>query len=413
MPKVAKELKAIQVARLEAPGLHPVGRVAGLCLQISRTGAKSWILRVSVAGKRHEIGLGSYPGVPLAVAHQRAQEHREAIRQGANPLEERRAKRAELLSSRSKQKTFEQCAEDYISVHAPGWKNKKHEKQWRSTLQTYAYPVMGTLPVQKIEREHVIAALQPIWTTKTETATRLRSRIELVMSYAMQAGYRPMELNPARWRGGLDKLLPAPRSITKVKHFAALPLERMPEFMARLRSAEGMGATALEFTILTAARSGEVRGATWSEIDLAARVWTIPASRMKAKVEHRVPLSRAAMALLGRLPEGKPDELVFPAPRGGQLSDMTLTAVLRRLGETATVHGFRSTFRDWAGERTSYPRDLCEMALAHTISNKVEAAYRRGDMLARRMPMMEDWAAFVRAEHAPAGVAQLAAKVAA
>lgn len=412
MPRVAKELKAAEVARLTTPGMHPVGVVPGLHLQVAESGARSWILRVTVpGGKRREMGLGGYPAVTLAGAHAAAREARAKLREGVDPLQERREARSRRLAEILAQRTFQQCAEEYMQTHAAGWKNPKHAAQWRATLEAYAFPVLGSMLVRDVEREHVLRVLQPIWTEKTETATRLRGRIELVLSYAMQAGYRPEGFNPARWKGGLDKTLAAPTKIAKVEHFAALPLDAMGAFMRRLREAEGMGALAVEFAILTAARSGEVRGATWGEIDRTARVWTIPAERMKAGAEHQVPLSDAALAVLDKLKAGEtpdPSALVFPAVRGGMLSDMTLTAVLRRMEVPATVHGFRSTFRDWCAERTTYPRDLAEMALAHTVGDKVEAAYRRGTMFARRVPMMAEWAQFVGTVQRPAGVVGIA-----
>lgn len=413
MPKKAEELKALQVSRLTAPGLHPVGKVAGLGLQITESGAKSWILRTMVAGKRREMGLGAYPGVTLAMAHEKAQALRDAIATGADPLQQRREATSKARADRMAAKTFEQCADEYIQAHQSAWKNPKHGKQWRATLEQYAFPTMGSLLVRDVAKEHVLGALQEIWQTKTETATRVRGRIELVLSYAMQAGYRPEGINPARWKGGLDKLLPEPGKVAKGTHFAALPIDAMGAFMARLREQEGMGALALEFAILTAARSGEVRGATWGEFDLVGKVWTIPGSRMKAGNEHRIPLSAPALAVLAKLAQGKPEDVVFPAPRGGKLSDMALTAVLRRMGVPVTVHGFRSTFRDWAGERTTYPRDLAEMALAHTIKDKAEAAYRRGDMLARRVPMMEEWAGFIGRQLGTAAAVPLRREVAA
>ncbi|MBL8360769.1 MAG: integrase arm-type DNA-binding domain-containing protein [Rubrivivax sp.] len=404
MPARASELNALAVQRLKSPGLHFVGGVAGLALQITDTGSRSWTLRLSVAGRRRDMGLGAYPDVTLAMARERAREARELVRRGVDPIEQRRAATSALKASVAAALTFRQTATAYISTHEAGWKNAKHAQQWRNTLEAYAYPVMGDLLVRDVQKEHVLAALRPIWTEKNETATRLRGRIELVLSYAMQAGYRPEGLNPARWRGGLDKLLPAPAKVAKAEHHPALPLGQVGAFMQRLRAAPGMGARALEFTILTAARSGEVRGATWAEIDLQDKVWSVPPSRMKAGNEHRVPLSTAAIALLEALPRIAGTDLVFPAPRGGQLSDMTLSAVLRRMEIPAVPHGFRSTFRDWAAERTTFPREAAEMALAHTIESKVEAAYRRGDLFEKRRVMMAEWADFLSLEEQPAKV---------
>jgi integrase len=293
----------------------------------------------------------------------------------------------------AKDVTFEQAARSYIAAHESGWRNAKHAQQWRNTLASYAYPEIGGLMVRNVELAHVLAVLEPIWTEKTETATRLRGRIEQVLDWATARGHRD-GLNPARWRGHLDKLLARPSKIVDVEHHAALPFTEMGDFMRRLSDANGTGARALEFAILTAARSGEVRGATWAEIDLKAAVWTVPGNRMKMGREHRAPLSPPAISLLKLLPRMAGTDLVFPAPRGGTLSDMTLTAVVRRMKVAAVPHGFRSTFRDWASERTNYPRDVAEMALAHSIGDKVEAAYRRGDLFEKRRRLMADWATF-------------------
>lgn len=400
MPKLAREMGALAVGRLakeRGAGLHFVGGVPGLAMQVTAGSASSWTLRAAIGGRRRDMGLGGYPAVTLAMAREKAREARELIRKGIDPIEQQRAAQSALRAAVASALTFKETAKAYMTTHEAGWKNAKHAQQWRNTLAQYAYPVMGELLVRDVSKEHVLAALRPIWTTKNETASRLRSRIELVLSYAMQAGYRPEGLNPARWRGGLDKLLPAPSKIAKGDHHPALPVDEAGAFMQRLRAAEGMGARALEFAILTAARSGEVRGAFWNEIDLGAGVWLVPAARMKAGNEHRVPLSTPAVALLKALPHVAGNDLVFPAARGGPLSDMTLSAVLRRMGVPAVPHGFRSTFRDWVGERTNYPRDVAEMALAHTIENKVEAAYRRGDLFEKRRAMMAEWATFLAA----------------
>lgn len=407
MPKVAKELSALAVSRLRTPGVHPVGVVPGLALQVSETGARSWVLRVMVGTRRRWMGLGGFPAVTLADARERAREARDLIRQGIDPIERQQAQRSALKAAGARSKTFRKVAEAYIDAHRAGWKNAKHAAQWEATLAAYAYPKLGDLLVADIEREHVLDVLRPIWTTKTETAVRLRGRIELVLGYAMAAGYRPEGLNPARWRGGLDKLLPKPSKVAKVDHHPAVPVASVGAFMQRLRAMDGMGARALEFAILTAARSGEVRGARWPEIDLEAGVWTVPAARMKAGREHRVPLSKPALELLRALPRIADNDLVFPAPRGKELSDMTLSAVTRRMGDKAVPHGFRSTFRDWAAERTAYPGEMAEMALAHAIGDKVEAAYRRGDLFEKRRRMMDDWAAFLDRVDRPAEVVDL------
>jgi integrase len=296
-------------------------------------------------------------------------------------------------AERSLLQTFATTAEDYIAQHEKAWKNAKHAAQWSATLKTYAYPVLGPMLVRDITSAHVIKAIEPIWASKTETASRVRSRIELVLDFATARGLRQGP-NPARWRGNLDAALPKASRVAKVQHHAAVPVADAADFMQRLHRQPGMGARALEFVILTAARSGEVRGATWAEIDLEAALWTVRAQRMKAGREHRVPLCDAALTLLRSLGPGEGDKLVFPGLKGA-LSDMSLTAVMRRMKVNATVHGFRSTFRDWVSERTSYPGEVAEMALAHAVGDKVEAAYRRGDLLARRAQLMKDWEAFL------------------
>ncbi len=394
MPKLARELKALEVSKVEAPGLHFVGVVPGLALQVTPAGARSWTLRAVVGGKRRDMGLGNYPSVTLAMAHAKARDARELIRQGIDPIQRQQAAQSALRAAMAEALTFKECAEAYIKAHQEGWKNAKHRQQWTNSLSQHAYPVLGELTVRDVKLPQVLAVLEPIWTTTNETASRVRSRMELVLDWATARGLRD-GLNPARWRGHLDKLLPKPSKVTTVEHHPALPVGDVGAFMVRLREAQGTGARALEFAILTAARSGEVRGATWAEIDTEAKTWTIPAARMKAGKEHRVPLTAEALELLKSQTRMPGTDLVFPAPRGGQLSDMTLAAVLRRMGVPAVPHGFRSTFRDWASERTNYPRDAAEMALAHAIGDKVEAAYRRGDLFEKRRLMMADWAKFL------------------
>lgn len=393
MPKKARELSALEVGRLKTPGLFAVGGVPGLQLQVSPTGARTWVLRVMVAGKRRDMGLGSYPAVPLALAREKAREARGAIEQGTDPIAERAAARSVLAAQRGAQITFEKAARQFITAKSPEWKNVKHGQQWTNTLETYAFPTVGELQVCDITLTHILKILEPIWATKTETATRLRGRLEQVLDWATVRGYRHGD-NPARWRGHLDKLLAKPEKVTKVEHHPALLIDAMGGFTRDLRQRHGITARALEVLVLTAARSGEIRGATWTEIDLDAATWTIPAERMKAGKEHRVPLSGRVLEILRALPRLAGNDLVFPAPRGGVLSDMSLTAVTRRMQVEAVPHGFRSTFRDWAAERTNYPRDVAEMALAHTIGDKVEAAYRRGDLFDKRRRMMEEWAKF-------------------
>ncbi|HUF80571.1 MAG TPA: integrase arm-type DNA-binding domain-containing protein, partial [Burkholderiales bacterium] len=378
MPKKARELTATAV-RNKGEGLHAVGGVAGLLINVKPSGARSWILRVMVGDRRRDIGLGGFPDVPLAEARQRARDAREMIRQGIDPAVQRQAAQDALRAAEGKRVTFRKAAERFLQRKRPEFRSEKHAAQWKNTLETYAYPVIGSLPVDRIELPHIKHILDPIWTKKTETAKRLRGRIESVLAYATASGFRTGD-NPARWRGNLDAVMPKPGKLAKVEHHRALPVDGLPEFMAALRQVGGMGARALEFAILTGTRSGEVRGATWAEIDTKAKTWTIPGERMKAGRAHRVPLSPAAVALLKALPRLEGSEFVFPAARGGMLSDMTLSAVTRRMGVDAVPHGFRSTFRDWCAEHTNYPREVAEQALAHTISNAVEAAYRRGDL---------------------------------
>lgn len=399
-----KELGAAQVAALWRRGTNHVGGVRGLVLNVTMYSSRSWVLRYQVAGKRRDFGLGSYPSVTLADAREAARMARAKLAQGIDPIEDARRARARLVAEIHTSMTFGEAAERYITSHEKGWKNAKHAQQWQRSLDIYATPVLGKVPVRDISLSMVLKVLEPIWASKTETATRLRGRIESVIDWAIARGYRT-DSNPARWKGLLDKLLPAPGKVAKTRHFEALAYGQLPAFVGQLVAQEGMGAKALMFVILTAARSGEVRGAVWEEIDLAARLWTIPAERMKASKAHRVPLSDAAMALLHdmkalTLAAGRDTgkAYVFPSPNsrdpelGSPLSDMTLTAVLRRLKLEAVPHGFRSTFRDWCAEQTDYPNEVAEMALAHAVSNKVEAAYRRGDLLVKRQQLMQDWA---------------------
>lgn len=402
MPKKVKEMAAIELKRLSKPGMHAVGGVAGLHIKISPEGGKSWVLRYatgeirySKAGKpfkaRRDIGLGAYPEISLARAQDKARDAREKIRQGIDPIEERKAVKAELLALKRKHVTFAEAAK---RCHAKQvFTNAKHGKDWLSSLERYAFDEMGNLPVDVIELAHVMAVLEPIWETRTETATRVRQRIETVLNWATVSGFRSGE-NPARWKGHLSEVLKPPAKIKKKTHHATIDWQLVPGFMADLRQREGLAARALEFAILTAARSGEVRGALWDEIDVDARLWTVPAERMKARKPHRVPLSDRALELLSSLP--RLNELVFPAPRGGQLSDMTLLAVVRRMEVPATPHGLaRSSFKDWARNKATYPDEVSELALAHVNSDSTRAAYARDELLPMRARMMSDWARFL------------------
>ncbi len=393
MPRKAKELSALEVNRLTAPGLHFVGGVAGLALQVTSSDARSWILRATVGARRRDIGLGGFPDVTLAGAREAARTARAKIKEGIDPVDESKAKRSALMAAQAAAITFGEAAAKFIEAHESGWKSAKHAAQWTATLEAYAFPTIGKIRVSDIQTAHVITILEKIWTTKTETASRLRGRIESVLDWATVRGYRKGE-NPARWKGHLDMLLPARAKVQKVEHHAALDYREIGAFMAELAKVEGMGARALEFAILTVARSGEVRGATWAEIDDKAAVWTIPAERMKAEKEHRIPLSDSALKMLRKLPRLAGTDLIFPNSNEtpSALSDMTLTAVLRRMGVAVTAHGFRSTFRDWAGETTAYPREVIEHALAHQLKDKAEAAYARGTLFDKRRRLMADWA---------------------
>ena len=382
---------------LAAPeGLHCDG--GGLYLRVTR-GAdgslnRAWLYRFASNGRERWMGLGAYPDVTLKEARERADDARRLRRRGIDPINDRReAKVAEAIAT-AKQTKFVTAAHGYIRSHGPGWRNAKHAGQWTSTLATYAFPIFGHLPVRSIDTELVLKALEPIWIEKPETASRVRGRIEAVLDWATARKMRDGE-NPARWRGHLDKLLPNRSKVRKVEHHAALPFDALPEFIARLMTQEGIAARALAFTILTGARTGEAIGAKWEEVDLAAKVWTIPASRMKAGKAHRVPLAPAAVEILEQAAERRENDYVFPGARGAGLSNMSFLMLLRRMGRSdLTAHGFRSSFRDWAAERTSFPREVAEQALAHTLPDKVEAAYRRSDLFDKRRRLMEAWARF-------------------
>lgn len=387
MPKLAKQLSALEVGRINAAGVHAVGHVAGLKLHVSETGARSWLLRATVGVKRREIGLGAFPQVKLAEAVQKARETRDKISAGTDPVAEKRASAERLKAEQLARKDFEWCVAGFLKTKTK-WRNAKHRAQWQSTLDTYASPVIGSMDVRLIDTQHIQDILNPIWATKHETATRLRGRIEQVLDWATVGKHRE-GLNPARWQGHLKVLMG--ESTVKPVHMKSVPYAEIGALMPRLIAVEGMGALALRFAILCASRSGEVRGMTWGEVDLATGVWTVPADRMKAGREHVVPLPRQAVELLRGLPKMSGSEFVFWGRSGKALSDMTLIAVLRRLGVDATVHGFRSTFRMWAGERTNFPGEVAEAALAHVNANRVEAAYQRGSFMSKRRELMQGW----------------------
>src|SRR5215467_3730571 len=393
MARKSNRLSAVEVKGINRKGMYHDG--GGLYLQVSAGGAKSWIYRFMLDGRAREMGLGPVNIISLAEARKRAAECRKMRLDGIDPIEARRAQRGQRKFEAARTITFDKCAAAYIEAHMAGWKNGKHGEQWRSSLRNYASPVFGSSPVQAIDLALVMKALEPIWRTKSETASRLRGRIEAVLDWASVRGYRKGE-NPARWRGHLDKLLPARSKKQKVEHYPALPYDEVGDFVALLRAEDGIAARALEFLILTAARTGEVIGAQWDEIDLQIRVWVVPEARMKAGREHRVPLSSAALTILERMNAIREGDFVFPGGKKGKpLSNMAMLAVLKRMGRRdLSAHGFRSTFRDWAAERTNFPRGVVEMALAHTIESKVEAAYRRGDLFRKRRQLMDAWARF-------------------
>lgn len=392
MAKKAVGLSARKVDTVKEPGLYADG--GGLYLQVTAKGAKTWIFRFQLAGKRRDMGLGSVASVSLADAREKAAAALREVRAGVDPIEARKAaeQRAKLEAARAM--TFEECASAFVASHRAGWKNAKHAAQWTSTLATYAFPVLGKLPVADVDTALVVKVLSPIWTTKTETAGRLRGRIESILDWARVQDHRRGE-NPARWRGHLDKLLPSKAKVVRAGHHASLPFADLPAFFLRLQAQDGLGARALELAILTAGRTGEVLGARWEEFDLGAKLWTVPADRMKAGREHRVPLSAPAVLLLLKLQAIRRGDYVFPgALKDRALSNMAMAMVLRRMEVDVTAHGFRATFRTWAAERTSFPDPVVEMALAHTIEDKVVAAYQRGDMLDRRAKLMEAWAGY-------------------
>jgi len=398
-------LTALEIKHAKT-GMHVDG--SGLYLLVSKSGTKSWIYRYTFGGKRREMGLGSVATLPADKARLIALQHKATVGSGIDPLAARQQAeaaqiaqvQAESIKAEAESRTFRVAITHCLEAKSGEWRNAKHRQQWENTLETYACPTIGSTPVQDITVEHVLQILKPIWRTKTETATRVRGRIEAVLDYAKGRKWRTGE-NPAAWRGNLAALLPKPDKVAKKGHHAALPYAEMKPFMQALREREGLGARALEFAILTAARSGEVRGALWSEINLKTGVWVIPAERMKAGRPHRVPLSQAAVELLEALQRIEDSDLVFLGARHNRpISDMTLTAALRRMERgDLTAHGFRSSFRDWAAEVTHYPSEMAEMALAHTVTNKVEAAYRRGDLFEKRRQMMEDWSAWCGHKH--------------
>jgi len=391
MARPINRLSALFVAKDLEPGLYADG--AGLYLQVSQQRTKSWILRFMLTGKARKMGLGSADRVSLADARRKARAAQALLSDGVDPIADRAAKKAAAAANRFKTITFRQCGDQYVSLHRSSWKNAKHRQQWESTLKGYVYPLIGDLAVRDVETGHVLKVIEPIWLTKNETANRIRGRIETILNWATVRQFRSGD-NPARWRGHLENALPRPSKVRKRRHHPAMPYAQLPAFMLELRANESVSARALEFTILTAARTSETIGATRFEIDESAAVWTIPAARMKAERDHRVPLCARVMEILRSLP--RDSEYLFPGRHAGEpLSDMAMLEMLREYrGMQFTVHGFRSTFRDWAAELTNFQNHVVEMALAHAIEDDTEAAYRRGDLFQKRSKLMHAWANF-------------------
>jgi integrase len=391
---IKNRLTARTVETKKTPGYYSDG--GSLYLRITPNLTKSWAFIYRKADKRTEIGLGSIINLTLEQARDKADTLRKQLASGIDPLGDRRLQESKRKAQVAKVMTFQQCADAYIDSHRAGWKNQKHIQQWQNTLAQYAFPIFGDLDVNCIDTALITKCLEPIWLIKNETAGRVRGRIESVLDWAAARKYREGD-NPARWRGHLDKLLAKPSKVQKTEHHRALPYTEINSFIELLRLQDGIAAKCLEFTILTAARTGESIGATWDEIDLAAKTWTIPAVRMKAEREHRVPLSSYALTILNDMAAVRLNDYVFPSNKKG-LSNMAMLTLLRRMDRAdITVHGFRSTFRDWAAEFTAYPGEVVEMALAHTIKNQTEAAYRRGDLLEKRSRLMEEWARYCNA----------------
>ncbi|WP_338664312.1 integrase arm-type DNA-binding domain-containing protein [Pararoseomonas sp. SCSIO 73927] len=390
---MAGKLTALKAKALTVPGRYGDGD--GLWLQVRDADRRSWLFRYTRHGRAREMGLGPFPDVGLADAREGAALCRQQLRQGQDPLEVRRA--AQEAEASKPRLTFKEVAQRYHTAHQAGWRNLKHRHQWTTQMEAYVYPVFGDMPVDRVGTGDVLRALEPIWQEKSQTAVVQRGRIEAVLDYAKVREWRSGE-NPARWRGHLSKLLPPRSRIAKVQHHPALPWTEVGGFMQEVRASPDLAARALEFLVLTAVRTKEAMGAEWAEIDMARAIWLIPAERMKGKKEHRVPLSIPAMALLNRIrsEQGQVGRFVFPSPKGKQaLSTRACAVLLKRMERTDfTVHGFRSTFRDWVAERTSFPREIGEMALAHTVGSAVERAYQRSELLVKRAQLMEAWGRF-------------------
>jgi integrase len=381
---------AKDLAKVTKPGRYAVGH--GAYLQIAAGGTRSWLFRYRVGDQQHHMGLGSCDYLSLAEARERAIDAQRQRLNGIDPLRAKRAAKRDQRASHLRAMTFKQCATAYIAAHEPSWRGNHSRRQWTQSLQNHVFPVIGDFPVYDIDTPRVMSVLEPIWTQVPETARRIRNRIELIIDYATAHGMRTGD-NPARWRGLLENLLPEQRRANGVKHLAAMPWRELPSFMLKLRAQRHNAARALELAILCASRPGEMLGAHWAEIELDARTWIIPPERMKNHREHRVPLSPRAVELLTNLPHC--GEYLFVGRGDGPPNPYTLVNLLHRMGYAElTAHGFRSAFRDWASERTTYPNHVIEQALAHTVGSAVERAYRRGDLLDQRRRLMQDWAEF-------------------
>ena len=394
MAKTVKRLKDLQIRRLSKPGSYPDGE--GLYIQVRTSGAKDWFYRYEVDGKGRKRGLGPYPTLSLEQARNDALECRQLRQQGIDPVDYAKAQRQKEALEEAKSFTFKECALAYINSHNRGWKNRKHESQWRNTLETYAYPTIGDISVQDIDIGLVMDVLEPIWYEKTETASRVRQRIENILDWATVKQYRSGD-NPALWRGRLDKLLPKRVKVQKPIHFPAMDYRELPEYFRALRKRDSVATRALAFTILTAARNGEARAVTSDELDIKGKIWIIPDSRMKAGREHRVPLSAEALKIVNEMEPFKrhTDHFIFPGQAHAKpISEASLLKVVKQQDRTLTVHGFRSTFRDWCAEQTSFPREVAEAALAHSVRDKTEAAYQRGDLFEKRRKLMDQWAQY-------------------
>ena len=394
MAKLIKQLTDLKIKKQKKPGAYLDGE--GLYLQVRPSGAKDWFYRYEVAGKGRKRGLGPYPTISLEKAREEALKCRQLRKAGIDPIDHVKIRKRQDALESAKNKTFKECALAYIKSHEPGWKNRKHGSQWRNTLDTYAYPVIGEIGVQDIDIRLVMNVLEPIWYEKTETASRVRQRIESILDWATVKEYRTGD-NPAVWRGRLDKLLPKRKDVQKTVHFIAMDYRELPEYFRALRKRDSVAARALAFTILTAVRNGEARAVTSNEIDPKGRVWTIPKDRMKAGKEHRVPLSAEAMKVIKEMEPFRrhTDNYVFPGQAQGKpISEPSLLKVVKQQDKTLTVHGFRSTFRDWCAEQTSFPREVAEAALAHSVKDKTEAAYQRGDLFEKRRKLMDQWAQY-------------------